>query len=40
MLGEFIFCALMCFVFGYLIGGRHGIRASENLRAKRGTNDS
>ena len=32
--GDIIFCIVMAFALGYLIGGNHGIRASENLRRK------
>jgi hypothetical protein len=30
-----IFCIVMAFVLGYLIGGNHGVRVSENLRRDR-----
>lgn len=33
-LGAIIVCVVMAFCLGYLIGGNHGIRVSDNLRER------
>lgn len=32
--GAIIFCIVMSFGLGYLIGGSHGLRVAENLRRR------
>lgn len=32
--GAIIFCVVMAFCLGYLIGGSHGLRVAENLRRR------
>lgn len=32
--GATIFCIMMAFIVGYLIGGNHGLRVAENLRRR------